>query len=102
MRTILTWLGRIIVGLIILIAIAAAFVYVRSEQMVNQTFHAPEVAITVPTDAASIERGHHIATVIADCTGCHGKDLAGGIIVDDPAIGRQVHVGHADYEQVAH
>ena len=90
MRTILTWIGRLIVGLIILIAIVAAIIYVRSEQMVNQTFHAPEVAITVPTDAASIERGHHIATVIADCTGCHGKDFGGGAVIDDPAIGRVV------------
>ena len=90
MRTVLTWLGRILVGLIILIAIVVAVIYVRSEQMVNKTYHAPEVAITVPTDAASIERGHHIATVLADCTGCHGKDLGGGIVVDDPAIGRVV------------
>jgi mono/diheme cytochrome c family protein len=90
MRTILTWLGRILVGLIVLIAIVVAFIYVRSEQMVNQTYHAPEVAITVPTDAASIERGHHIATVLADCTGCHGKDLGGGVVLDDPAIGRVV------------
>ena len=42
MRTILTWLGRLVVGLVILIAIVVAFIYVRSEQMVNQTYHAPE------------------------------------------------------------
>jgi mono/diheme cytochrome c family protein len=28
---------------IVLIIIAVAFVYVRSEQLVNQTFHAPDV-----------------------------------------------------------
>jgi mono/diheme cytochrome c family protein len=89
-RTILTRLGRIVVGLIILTVVVAAIIYVRSEQMVNQTFHAPEVAITVPTDAASIERGHHIATVIADCIGCHGKDFGGSVILDDSAIGRVV------------
>ena len=65
MRTILTWLGRLVVGLIILIAILVAFIYVRSEQLVNQTFHAPNVTLTVPSDAASIERGHHLATVVA-------------------------------------
>ncbi len=90
MRTIFTWLGRLLVGSIVLIAVVAAIIYVRSEQMVNQTFHKPEVAITVPTDAVSIERGRHIATVIADCTGCHGKDFGGGAVIDDPAIGRVV------------
>jgi mono/diheme cytochrome c family protein len=90
MRTILTWLGRLIVGLVILIAIVVAFIYVRSEQLVNQTFHAPDVTLTVPTDAASIERGHHLATVIADCTGCHGTNFAGTVVIDDPALGKVV------------
>jgi mono/diheme cytochrome c family protein len=63
---------------------------VRSEQLVNQTFHTPDVSITVPTDAASIERGHHLTTVVADCTGCHGSNFAGGIVIDDPALGRIV------------
>ncbi len=90
MRTILKWLGRLVVGLVLLIIIVAAFIYVRSEQLVSQTFHAPEVTLTVPTDAASIERGHHLATVISDCTGCHGANLAGGAVIDDPALGRVV------------
>jgi mono/diheme cytochrome c family protein len=90
MRTILKWLGRIVVGLVVLIAIVAAFIYVRSEQLVNQSFRAPDVSITIPTDAASIERGHHLATVIADCTGCHGGNLAGTVVIDDPALGRIV------------
>ena len=90
MRTILTWLGRIVVGLVVLIAILAAFIYVRSEQLISQTFHAPDITITVPTDAASIERGHHLATVVSDCTGCHGTNFAGTVVIDDPALGRVV------------
>lgn len=90
MRTLLTWLGRIVVGLVVLIVIVVAFIYMRSEQLVSQTFHAPDVAITVPTDAASIERGHHLATVISDCTGCHGKDLSGTVVINDAALGRVV------------
>src|SRR5712692_6038740 len=90
MRKILGCLGRIVLGVVVLIAIAVAFIYVRSEQLVSQTFHAPEVMITVPTDAASIERGHHLATVISDCTGCHGANFAGTVVIDDPALGRIV------------
>jgi mono/diheme cytochrome c family protein len=43
---------------------------------------APEVA------AARLERGRHLVTVVAQCTYCHGPDLAGREIADDPWIGR--------------
>jgi mono/diheme cytochrome c family protein len=88
MRTILTWIGRLIGALVIVIIIAVAVIYVRSEQLVNQSFHAPDVSLTIPTDAASIERGHHLATVVSDCTGCHGANFAGTVVIDDPALGR--------------
>src|SRR5262245_11781010 len=87
MRTILTWIGRLLAALVVIVLIAVAVIYVRSEQLVNQTFQAPQVSIKLPSDAASIERGHHIATVIADCTGCHGANFAGTTMLDDPAIG---------------
>ena len=90
MRTVLTWLGRIVVALVVIIVLAAGFIYVRSEQLISQTFTAPQVSISVPSDAASIERGHHIATVISDCTGCHGPNFAGTAVIDDPAIGKVV------------
>jgi mono/diheme cytochrome c family protein len=90
MRTILKWLSRLVGAVILLIIIAAAAIYVRSELLVNATYHAPDVSIAIPTDAASMERGHHMATVIADCTGCHGANFGGGIVIDDPALGRIV------------
>ena len=90
MRNTLKWLSRILGSLVVLIAIVAAFIYVRSEQLVNQTFSAPGVTLTVPSDAAAHERGHHIATVISDCTGCHGTNFAGTVVIDDPALGRIV------------
>lgn len=35
----------------------------------------------------TIERGEHLVTARYGCTGCHGQDLAGGVMSDDPAIG---------------
>ena len=54
MRTILTWLGRLVVAIIILIAIVVAFIYVRSEQMVNRQ--------TLPVRRAIPEPGMQVAS----------------------------------------
>lgn len=38
--------------------------------------------------SALLERGRHLVTVVAQCTFCHGPDLAGREVADDPWIGR--------------
>jgi mono/diheme cytochrome c family protein len=87
MGKILKWIGIILGALVLLVVIAVGGIFIRGQMMVNKTYVTPEVAVTVPTDAASIERGHHLMTVLADCVGCHGSDLSGGVILDDPAFG---------------
>ncbi|MEZ4330741.1 MAG: cytochrome c [Myxococcota bacterium] len=42
----------------------------------------------VPIDARLLERGRHLVTEVAQCTFCHGPDLAGRELADDPWIGR--------------
>jgi mono/diheme cytochrome c family protein len=38
----------------------------------------------------AVARGEHIATARGGCLHCHGEDLAGNVIVEDPAMGRWV------------
>ena len=47
------------------------------------------IALPLPpeTDEAAIERGKHLVTARYGCAVCHGQNLAGGIMIDDPAIG---------------
>jgi mono/diheme cytochrome c family protein len=90
MRRVLKWLGIILGGLVVLLLVAFGIVYVMSESIQNRTYETPAVSVTVPTDAAALERGEHMVTVISECIGCHGPDLSGGAIIDDPAIGRLV------------
>jgi mono/diheme cytochrome c family protein len=42
----------------------------------------------VPGEAAGLERGRHVAVVLSKCGDCHGPDLGGMVIVDEPAFGR--------------
>jgi mono/diheme cytochrome c family protein len=46
----------------------------------------PVEAIRIPTDAAAIERGQHIANTWS-CTYCHGDDLSGELVENDSLMG---------------
>jgi mono/diheme cytochrome c family protein len=90
MRPVLKWIGIVLGGLLALLLVAFGVIYFQSEAIQNRTYETPAVSVSVPTDAAALERGRHLVTVVSDCTGCHGPDLSGGAIIDDPAIGRLI------------
>lgn len=46
----------------------------------------PAYALSLPTDAASIERGRYLYQS-RGCTDCHGRDGAGRVFIDDQGIG---------------
>lgn len=47
----------------------------------------PEEAATRALEAA-VERGRHLVESRYSCTECHGQDFGGGVMVDDPLLGR--------------
>jgi cytochrome c553 len=47
----------------------------------------PAVAISVPTDESSIVEGRRLAA-IHGCIGCHGKQVEGRVLFDEPFVGR--------------
>ncbi len=69
-----------------LIALAMVVVYFAAEARLNQTYDIPAEAISVPTDAASLERGRRLAATVR-CTECHAENLGGQIMDDNPAVG---------------
>ncbi|MGB0132325.1 c-type cytochrome [Dokdonella sp.] len=87
MRRLFKWTGRLLMGLIVLVVVAFAAVYGLSEQrMARQYAFAPEVP-PVPNDIGAIERGAHVAA-IRGCMDCHGSDLGGASVIDDPMFAR--------------
>jgi cytochrome c553 len=83
---VLRWIGWVLVGLIGLVIVAIAGVYLSSSARLNKTYTIPQasVVVTIPNDQASIERGKHLAVAIAKCTTCHGDNLAGQVMADVP------------------
>ena len=90
LKQVIHWIGIIIGIIIALIIVAGVIIYFRSSALVAQAHSAPDDAITIPTDEAALARGKYLATTVTVCVDCHGENFAGGIVVDDPALGRIV------------
>jgi mono/diheme cytochrome c family protein len=43
--------------------------------------------VQIPTNAAVIARGEHLVHAVTDCAGCHGDNLEGKTLLDDPQLG---------------
>ncbi len=73
-------------GIILVIGIAVAVVYGITTNRMNQKFALVGGPVPVPTDKTSIAEGRRLF-LSRGCADCHGMDLGGTVIVDDPAIG---------------
>ena len=87
MRGFLKWAGVAAGVLVALVVLAAGVVYARSERRLDRV-HPATVAMprAIPRDSATVARGAHLAS-IATCVLCHGDDLGGAVIADDPLFG---------------
>jgi mono/diheme cytochrome c family protein len=84
MGKILKWIGIGLAVLIGLVLVLVIVVYGWSNYRLNKTYTIQPEAIPIPTDAAAIERGQHIALAIGKCGDCHGQKLEGKVFIDAP------------------
>jgi len=81
------WTARILGGLVSLVLVVLAIVYVVSERRIHKRYEVPVHALSVGNDSATITRGAKLAQ-LRGCTDCHGPALAGTVMIDDPLLGR--------------
>jgi mono/diheme cytochrome c family protein len=86
MKKFLKWLGILIGGLLVLVVLAVVTLGLLGGARLNRTMDIQPEALTIPTDAGSIQRGEHLVDVA--CKSCHGQDLSGQVLLNDPAIGK--------------
>ena len=87
MKKLIKWTGIVLGGLLVLFALTGLVLYTIGIKRLNQTY--PNLAVetvNVPTDGDAVARGKHIATIWA-CSRCHGEDLSGRMITNDPLSG---------------
>jgi mono/diheme cytochrome c family protein len=90
MKRLLRWTGMAIGTLAVLAIIACVVVYVLSERVLGRAYDVPPVAISIPTDPAAIDEGRRLAIIRGCFGGCHGKQVEGVVMFDEPMIGRIV------------
>ena len=90
MKKFLKWTGFVVAAIVGVVLIGIAYVYFASERELARHHEVVALpALTVPTDAASIAEGRHIAT-LAGCMHCHGETLTGTVVDDIPHLLRLV------------
>ena len=87
---VLKWVGIVLGSLVGLLVVALVVIYFVVGARLNKTYDIQPQVVAVPADPVSIERGRHLAEAITACQDCHGKNLDGDILDDDPVFGRLV------------
>lgn len=85
MKKVFKWVGIIFGVLVMLVLVIAGSLFIKGTNQLSKTYQVEPVAIAIQDDEGSIERGAYLYQV--SCAGCHGDDLSGKVILDDPAIG---------------
>ncbi len=86
MKKILKWIGIVLGVLVLLLVLAVGAVYAMSGSRLNKSYDVQPEAITVPTDEETIALGKRLFQT-RGCIDCHGSNLAGAVVMDDPAAG---------------
>lgn len=87
MRTILRWTARIAAGAVGLVLVIGAAGYGLSEARMARKFSVPDHPLALRDDSAGLALGARLVKV-RGCVDCHGANLGGTVMFDDPAIGR--------------
>jgi cytochrome c553 len=69
------WIGIVLGGLVGLVLLSAIVLYTKSRIEFANKYTVQAEAVSVPTDAASIERGKHLSQIL--CQECHSADMGG-------------------------
>ncbi len=90
MKRLLRWLRLALLGILALVVLTGAVVYVLAERIVRRQYEEPLVAIAVPTDSLSISEGQRLATIRGCAGGCHGSLIQGGVFIDEPMLAKLI------------
>ena len=79
--------GRACIAVAALTAVAAAVVTVQTDRKMARRYDVPVDTLTISDTPEARARGEHLVKSLAKCVDCHGDDLGGKVMVDDPMVG---------------
>ncbi|MBC8089567.1 MAG: c-type cytochrome [Phycisphaerae bacterium] len=86
---VLRWITRGLLAIAGILVVAMAAIYARTEWQARRIVAIPPRAqLVVSNDSATLARGKHVVTTMGGCADCHGADLGGNVLVDEPLVMR--------------
>ena len=77
----------ILAGLVGVVAVGLAVLYIWSEVRMNRSLDVEVAELSIEATDKQLERGEHVAA-IRGCRDCHGPNLTGDVVLEDPMAGR--------------
>lgn len=85
MKRALRWFGYVLGGVAVIAIVFVGAAFLISQNRLSRVYEIEVIAPAVPTDAASIAEGERLVAS-RGCTDCHGADLGGQVMMDDPMM----------------
>jgi cytochrome c553 len=76
--------GYVVGAVVILVVVGFGTAFTVSERKLAEQFDFVLTTSQIPEDETAIAWGSHLANAVTGCQDCHGPDLAGTILSDDP------------------
>jgi cytochrome c553 len=86
MKKVLKYVGITLGSLVALLLLAVGGLYAWTGSQLSKKVEVAAHPFTAPRDSASVARGEHLVRSIVKCVDCHGQDLSGGEMINDPAF----------------
>jgi cytochrome c553 len=87
MKRVLRVFGWLIAALSGVAILGVAYLYIASEVVIARKYDVPLTDVRVTADEDAIRRGERVATIVG-CNNCHGPELAGTTMFDQPGVAR--------------
>lgn len=88
MQRVLKIAGLVLGASVLLILAGVAGVYAYTGAALGKSVESPAHDFAASSGAEAEARGEHVLRALVKCNDCHGDDLGGKMLIDDPAIGR--------------
>lgn len=85
MKAFLKWTGIVLGSLLLIVAIAVAYLNASAKSRLARHYDIQPPAVAIPNDSASIAEGGKWVNSL--CASCHGENLAGAKFFDAPELG---------------
>lgn len=90
MKRVLKLTGLVVGGLVLVVAVVVAVLYVSGRSRLGTTYAMAAESVPINTDSATLTRGEHLVDHVIACGECHGERLGGEAFFQNPALGTVV------------